>query len=265
METKMNKAQWRRKSRRAFLAAGAAGVLGVLGASWALTRRDEWGIPWPLRSAQRANETLWRNIYGNGRLGATPPAPEPGTEARVNGDIGLDYEGSHASWRLTVNAQPEREAGNRRDSVFTLDRIHKMPQTETTELFKCIEGWSMPLSYRGVRFSDFLAATGLGTRDGQPWSPSRPLADLYRYVGLVTPDGAYYVSLDMESMLHPKTILATAMNGAPLSDEHGAPLRLIVPVKYGIKSLKRIGRIFFSDTQPPDYWAEQGYDWYAAL
>jgi DMSO/TMAO reductase YedYZ molybdopterin-dependent catalytic subunit len=48
-----------------------------------------------------------------------------------------------------------------------------------------------------------------------------------------------------------------------LTPDHGAPLRLVIPVKYGFKSLKRIGTIRFTDTRPPDYWAERGYDWYA--
>jgi DMSO/TMAO reductase YedYZ molybdopterin-dependent catalytic subunit len=87
----------------------------------------------------------------------------------------------------------------------------------------------------------------------------------FKYVGLETPDKEYYVSLDMESMLHPQTVLAYEMNLSPLSTENGSPLRLIIPVKYGIKSLKRIGRIFFSDTRPRDYWAERGYDWYSGL
>ncbi len=53
------------------------------------------------------------------------------------------------------------------------------------------------------------------------------------------------------------------MNGEPLQPEHGAPLRLVIPVKYGIKSIKRIGSIHFTDKRPDDYWAERGYDWYA--
>lgn len=85
------------------------------------------------------------------------------------------------------------------------------------------------------------------------------------YVGLETPYGEYYVSLDMESMLHPQTTLADKMNGAPLGPDHGEPLRLIIPIKYGIKNLKCIGKIFLSETRPPDYWAENGYDWYAGL
>jgi DMSO/TMAO reductase YedYZ molybdopterin-dependent catalytic subunit len=86
-----------------------------------------------------------------------------------------------------------------------------------------------------------------------------------QYVGMVTPDKAYYVGLDMPSAMHPQTLLAYEMNGKPLPVKHGQPLRLIIPVKYGIKNLKRIGTISFSDERLPDYWAEQGYDYYSGL
>jgi len=83
------------------------------------------------------------------------------------------------------------------------------------------------------------------------------------YVGLSTPDKNYYVGLDRQSALHPQTLLCYEMNGAPLTLEHGAPLRLVIPVKYGTKHLKRIGTLKFTNERPADYWAEQGYDWYA--
>jgi DMSO/TMAO reductase YedYZ molybdopterin-dependent catalytic subunit len=67
----------------------------------------------------------------------------------------------------------------------------------------------------------------------------------------------------MPSILHPQTLLAYEMNGAPLRPEHGAPLRLASPTKYGIKQIKRIGRIEFTQDRPRDYWAESGYDWYS--
>jgi DMSO/TMAO reductase YedYZ molybdopterin-dependent catalytic subunit len=67
----------------------------------------------------------------------------------------------------------------------------------------------------------------------------------------------------MQSALHPQTLLCYEMNGQPLPVEHGGPLRLVTTVKYGIKSIKRIGRITFIDERPPDFWAERGYDWYA--
>jgi DMSO/TMAO reductase YedYZ molybdopterin-dependent catalytic subunit len=53
------------------------------------------------------------------------------------------------------------------------------------------------------------------------------------------------------------------MNGAPLPLLHGAPLRLAIPVKYGIKNIKRIGTIRYTTVRPADFWAERGYDWYA--
>ncbi len=51
----------------------------------------------------------------------------------------------------------------------------------------------------------------------------------------------------------------------PLDWANGAPLRLVIPVKYGIKNLKRIGSITYTDERPDNYWAERGYDYYAAL
>jgi DMSO/TMAO reductase YedYZ molybdopterin-dependent catalytic subunit len=67
----------------------------------------------------------------------------------------------------------------------------------------------------------------------------------------------------MASALHPQTLLCYEMGGQPLTPDHGAPLRLVIPVKYGIKNLKQIGTIRFTDHRPADYWAERGYDWYA--
>ena len=122
----------------------------------------------------------------------------------------------------------------------------------TSAEFRCIEGWSMPVGYEGIRFSEFLNSVD-------------PAAAKLPYVGLETPEADYYVGVDMESMLHSQTLLADRMNSAPLGEEHGEPLRLIIPVKYGIKSLKRIGRIFVSQERPRDYWAENGYDWYSGL
>jgi DMSO/TMAO reductase YedYZ molybdopterin-dependent catalytic subunit len=69
------------------------------------------------------------------------------------------------------------------------------------------------------------------------------------------------VGLDIHSAIHPQTLLCYEINGEPLSLAHGAPLRLVTPLKYGIKHLKRIGTISFADERPADYWAELGYDW----
>ena len=58
-------------------------------------------------------------------------------------------------------------------------------------------------------------------------------------------------------------LLAYELDGQPLSWQHGAPLRLAIPVKYGIKNIKRLALIRYTNIRPADFWAERGYDWYA--
>ncbi|MGH9668262.1 MAG: molybdopterin-dependent oxidoreductase, partial [Bryobacteraceae bacterium] len=135
---------------------------------------------------------------------------------------------------------------------LALDAIQRLPRVEVTTELRCIEGWTKIVHWTGARFADFAAR----------YAPDARQAD---YAGLETPDGEYYVGLEMASALHPQTLLAYQMNGSPLAPEHGAPLRLVAPVKYGIKSIKRVGRIHFAGARPADYWAERGYDWYAGL
>ena len=116
---------------------------------------------------------------------------------------------------------------------------------------------------RAHGLADLAAVTGLATRSGRTFDPRESPSDLLDYAALATPGGGYYVGLDMASALHPQTLLCYEMDGRPLTPEHGAPLRLVIPVKYGIKNLKQIGTIRFTDVRPADYWAERGYDWYA--
>ena len=130
----------------------------------------------------------------------------------------------------------------------------------TTEM-KCIEGWSVIVTWAGARFSDFAARYAPQTQSGDAPDVRKKPQDLLPFVGIKTPDGAYYVGLDLQSALHPQTLLCYEMNGKPLELEHGAPLRLVTPVKYGIKHIKRIGTIEYSMSRPKDYWAERGYDW----
>jgi len=147
--------------------------------------------------------------------------------------------------------------------LLTLADIKRLPRVEMTTQLKCIEGWSVIVNWAGARLSDFMQEYQPLTRNNSsPDARNRP-QDLVRYVSLETPDGEYYVGMDMASALHPQTLLCYEMNGQPLTAQHGAPLRLVTPVKYGIKHIKRIGRIAFSNERPKDYWAERGYDWYS--
>jgi hypothetical protein len=209
------------------------------------------------------SDSLWQKLYDPRRLNLDEPPPA-GKEPRLNGTLGMKSAIILSDWQLAVRSDRDP---NGQPAIFNIEAIRAMPRTDTSTLFMCIEGWSDPWSYAGVKFSDFLKFTGLGTRSGKPWNPEDPngMADLYSYVGLATPDKGYYVSIDMQSMLHPQTVLAYEMNGRPLELIHGAPLRLAIPIKYGVKNIKRIGSIVFSDQRPPDFQVDHGESWYMGL
>jgi DMSO/TMAO reductase YedYZ molybdopterin-dependent catalytic subunit len=205
------------------------------------------GTRQPLRSVLDMNESLFRKILSNRHLAKEFSEEDAVKKVRVNGDVGLKSKFDTAAWRLYVI----RKNGD--SLALTLDDIMKLPKTDIVFDFKCIEGWDQVTHWAGVKFSDFAKAYGL-TDETQ-----------MKYVGMNTPDKKYYVGIDMPSMLHPQTILCYEMNRQPLPLNQGYPLRLIIPVKYGIKHLKRIGTIYFSNSRPPDYWFERGYDYYSGL
>ena len=139
--------------------------------------------------------------------------------------------------------------------LLTMDDILRLPRHELVTQFKCIEGWSEIVHWAGVKMVDFLEAYPPQAIDGRE----------AKYVYMETPDGDYYTGYDMSICRHPQTLLVTEMMGTPLTQYHGAPLRLHMPTKYGYKQIKRIGLILYTDTKPDDYWTKLGYDWYAGL
>jgi hypothetical protein len=140
--------------------------------------------------------------------------------------------------------------------LLNLADILKLPKHELVTEFKCIEGWSQIAHWGGVRMADFIDA----------YPPARkPDGTFPRYIYMETPNGDYYVGYDLDVCRHPQTLLVTEMGGQPLTQVHGAPLRLHAPTKYGYKQIKRIGLIAYTDLKPDDYWTKLGYDWYAGL
>ena len=140
--------------------------------------------------------------------------------------------------------------------LLSMTDILKLPKHELVTQFKCIEGWSQIIHWGGVRMADFIEA----------YPPARkPDGTLPRYVYMETPNGDYYVGYDLKVCRHPQTLLVTEMDGKPLTQIHGAPLRLHAPTKYGYKQIKRIALIAYTNEKPDDYWTKLGYDWYAGL
>lgn len=233
------------RTRRAFLTLGIGAAAGYGAWRWLQTRPEDGSLPEPYRRMLRFNERLERDYFSEHRLAARFPDDRV-QPIRTNGLIGLSADSDPGQWELNVN-----DSHGAITSV-TLDQVRTLPRIEQTTQLNCIEGWSAVIHWTGARFSDFCAKFA-------------PDALHNRYVGMQTPNQEYYVGIDMPSALQPQTLLCYEMNRAPLAVENGAPLRLCIPTKYGVKNIKRIGTITYTDQRPADYWAEQGYDWYAGL
>jgi DMSO/TMAO reductase YedYZ molybdopterin-dependent catalytic subunit len=255
LEQKHDKLLEKQIKRRSFIAFGsfiAMSAVTVGAWKWLYTSPLETpgitaGAHKPLRRALNKTELFFRRLFSNNNLVRTYPKELAAKNVRVNSDVGLQSKFDPQSWVLQVNKQSGDVL------KVTLGELMALPKTEIVYDFKCVEGWDQISHWAGVKFSDFVNHYQL-QEDAK-----------LQYVGMETPDKKYYVGLDMPSAMHPQTMLAYEVNDKLLPPEHGAPLRLIIPVKYGIKNLKRIGFISFSNDRPRDYWAEQGYDYYSGL
>jgi DMSO/TMAO reductase YedYZ molybdopterin-dependent catalytic subunit len=157
-------------------------------------------------------------------------------------------------WR-TKNQTPEGEYDARKmkikidgrgtaklTGILTLDVLEKLPRHSYVVRLQC--GAPNPrgtVKWTGVRFSDFAKAV-----EAQSFA---------NYVRLVGSD-AYFIDEDMTTLMRPQVVLAWQLNDAPIPPQHGAPLRLIVPFRYGARSLKAIREIQFTATSfaPPKPW-----------
>ena len=155
-------------------------------------------------------------------------------------------EVDEAGWRLQVGGRVQQPG------AWTLDEVRALPVvTEITRLV-CIEGWSAIGQWSGVPLAHFLRRVG---------------ADLSaRYVAFRCADG-YYTSIDMESAMHPQTLLAHGFAGAQrLPDEFGFPLRLRIPIKLGFKNPKHLVALTVTNDFTSGYWEDlHGYNWFGGL
>ena len=133
-----------------------------------------------------------------------------------------------------------------RPITFTLNDLHAMPRTRLVKDFQCVTGWRVPdVHWEGVRLSHVLEAAGLRAE-------ARAL-EFDSYDGLDTE------SLTLDQAQRPDVIVAYRMLGAPITTEHGGPVRLYVAPMYGYKSLKWLSAIRVVENATPGYWEQNGY------
>jgi methionine sulfoxide reductase catalytic subunit len=138
--------------------------------------------------------------------------------------------------------------------TFDIEDLLKFDQEERIYRMRCVEGWSMVIPWTGFPLKNILDVV-------QPLSSARYVAFQSLYdpkqmqssysAGIDLP---YVEGLRLDEAVHPLTILATGLYGKILPNQNGAPLRLVVPWKYGFKGIKSIVKIMLTDREPPTTW-----------
>ncbi len=150
------------------------------------------------------------------------------------------------TYRLTIDGEVNRPLS------LSMTDLQKLPFTDMVIRHVCVEGWAAIVQWGGVRLRDLMAIA-------QPSAQAK-------YVYFYSADG-YYESWDLDSVMHPQTLMAYQKNGQPLEIDYGAPLRLASPIKLGYKLSKWVTRIQLTSVlgQKRGYWEDLGYEWYAGL
>ena len=146
--------------------------------------------------------------------------------------------------------------------TFDLDALLKFPSEERIYRLRCVEGWSMVIPWIGFPLS--LLLNKVEPNSNAKYVAFQTLFDPKRMPNQSTGvlDWPYVEGLRLDEAMHPLTILATGLYGETLPPQDGAPIRLVVPWKYGFKSIKSIVKISLLDTEPPTTWNIQAPDEY---
>ena len=146
-----------------------------------------------------------------------------------------------ASYRLEVTGLVERPLS------LSWNELTALPGASQTTDFHCVTGWSVPgVHWQGVRLEEL-------------WKLARPTPQA-RFANFVSMERQYVDTLTLRQTTMPEVMLAHSMDGAPLSQAHGSPVRLVIPEMYGYKNVKWLNQINLVPEAEPGYWEYLGYD-----
>ena len=218
---------------RRHLLAGLAGI-GLAG-----------GLTSASSAAQRAEElvpnewediTNYNNYYEFG-TGKSDPAKYAGAL-------------STTPWSVEINGLVDRPA------VYHLeDILQKMTIEERIYRFRCVEAWSMVVPWNGFELADLLNMAGVQSQAKYVAFQTLYRPEEMRGQNYPVLDWPYVEGLRLDEAMHPLTLMANGIYGKQIPNQNGAPLRLVVPWKYGFKSIKSIVKITLTDTMPPTSWS----------
>ena len=238
-------------AREAWLPSGAHDGLDTVAARLGLTnaRREKF-----LNRALTFNDDVAEALYSPDRSVRTYTKAQR-TPLRNNYSGATPDPDYLPDWTLTLSGL----ASGKTEILTIADLLGRFYLHEQITRLVCVEGWSGVAWWSGIRFADFLEA--FPPAPGARWAALESGENL-DFDGNEDP---YYVSIDLATARHSQTLLATHKDGQPLPVEHGAPLRLLAPMKLGLKNIKAITEIRYDAREPRDYWAERGYSRYDGL
>ncbi len=183
--------------------------------------------------------------------------PTTGTVMPRGEEYAALLAGDFAAFRLQVGGLVARPRS------FSLAELRSLPARTQITQHQCDEGWSAIGEWTGVPLATLLDVVGL--------EPRARFIVLHCLDAMDAAGERYYESVDLFDALHPQTILAYGMNGAPLPVRHGAPLRLRAELHIGYKNAKYVGgleaveRLDGIGRGEGSYWADRGFQWYVGM
>ncbi|MGR3761556.1 protein-methionine-sulfoxide reductase catalytic subunit MsrP [Roseobacteraceae bacterium NS-SX3] len=155
-----------------------------------------------------------------------------------------------APWSVTIDGLVDRPGDYDFGKI-----LGEMTLEERIYRFRCVEAWSMVVPWQGFELADLLDMAGV--QAGAKYVAFETLYRPSEMPGTAYPvlDWPYREGLRLDEARHPLTIMATGIFGKPLPNQNGAPLRLVVPWKYGFKSIKSVVRITLTDKEPATSWS----------
>ncbi|HEY4217249.1 MAG TPA: molybdopterin-dependent oxidoreductase [Gemmatimonadaceae bacterium] len=233
--------------RRRFLLAGGGAVAAA--ALAACNSQGPQSAKKLLTFAERKNETIERALFRHGSIDVPPThAQIAGTHFPsyfVSPSVPMWDAAAHGEWHLEVGGMV------RTPLELSLTDLAALPRTGYRLDHFCVEGWNAVALRTGVRLADLARLAGV-----QPGA---------QYVDFRSFDSNYHESWDIESAMHPQTLVVYAQDGHYLNPAWGAPARIYSPVKLGYKNTKYLTQILFLPARTGGYWSDRGYEWYGGV
>ena len=202
-----------------------------------------------LKYAERKNRVVERALFRHTSMDAVQSGAHPAGNKLpsyfISKHVPVWDESVSGKWKLEVGGMVAKPV------TLTMEDLLRLPRVANRVNHYCVEGWTAVETWTGVRVSELAKLV-------------EPDANA-KFVDFRSFDDGYHESWDIESAMHPQTVVAYALDGTMLGPAHGAPARVYSPVKLGYKNTKYLTRVLFMPVANGGYWSDAGYEWYGGV